>query len=413
MVGTTALVSVLTGLIIGGGTFLVTSGPARPSAAEQARTSDVKAAYQATDESRKMFGLLSTAAVSSTDGLNSATAAVPEIFNSVDTAKTGADQLIAGLDDASSLSSALNQVSSVTSGLSSALSQVGSLQGLSAGARTGLIQLRKQLVANPMPGSKEAVTRIDSALANSKDLAALDSVDQLRGTLAGLNGQLQSASAKADQSLASAKQAAVQLRDGLAKLAAARPGVTKAVQNLTTGVEQLKVALSAIDGQLAVAQNHLKSTATAPTPKPDPGVARPLAWSLLAGSGGAIVTFFGIAAAAGALDRRRAGASEKEAAAVLATAAEPPVEETPVTDTPKADTPKAEEAAVAAAAVTPPAPTAAVPTLTPSDEPTEAEPKSKTGKLKGPRRNRFTPLTQHASTETNPWLPVAITGTVE
>lgn len=410
MIGSAALVAVLTGLAVGGGTFLLAAGPAQPSAAEQARTDDVRAAYRATDESRKMFGLLSTAALSATEGLHTATSAVPQIFDSVDTAEQGAEQLITGLDEASSLSAALDQVASVTSGLSAALNQVGSLQQLSTGARTGLIELRKQLLANPVPGSKEAVGRIDGALADTRGLSALNSVDGLRGTLAGLNSDLRSASARAQNSLASARDAAVQLRDGLAKLAGARSNVMKAITNMTTGAEQLKVALNAIDQQLEVAQDHLQPTMTAPTPAPDPGVARPVAWSLLAGGGGAIITFVVVTAAGTRLERRlTALAPASTSAAAMASVSAP----------------SAAEAAIAAAAAIPPLTPNDVPAPAANDAPataadsdgdgdgdgTAAAPPESAPPAGHARRNRLAQLPGHPSTETNPWLPVTISGT--
>lgn len=288
----TALLAVLIALVAGGATFLVAAGTTPPAPAQERENAEnTRVALKAADESRALFGLLSNAVVSAGNGLNTSANSVPQIFDSIDTAETGAERLVSGLDEASSLSAALGQVNRATAALGGALERTQGLQQVTAGTRATLVALRGRLLEHPSPGSAEAVAQLDRALAGSKGVSALDDVAGLRSTLATMTGNLSSASANADASLTSARSAARQLRDGLGKLASARKDVTASVANLNTGVGQLKTALGAIDGQLALTQTRLRSVTSAPAPAPDPGIARPLAWSLIAGGAAGTVTY--------------------------------------------------------------------------------------------------------------------------
>ncbi|BDD81374.1 hypothetical protein TPB0596_11370 [Tsukamurella pulmonis] len=288
----TALLAVLIALVAGGAAFLVAAGTTPPAPAQERENAEnTRVALKAADESRALFGLLSNAVVSAGNGLNTSANSVPQIFDSIDTAKTGAQQLVSGLDEASSLSAALNQVNRATATLGGALERTQGLQQVAAGTRATLVALRGRLIEHPSPGSAEAIAQLDRALAGSKGVGALDDVAGLRSTLSTMTGSLSSASATADASLTSARSAARQLRDGLTELASARKDVTASVANLTTGVGQLKTALGAIDGQLALTQTRLRSVTSAPAPAPDPGIARPLAWGLVIGGAAGAVTY--------------------------------------------------------------------------------------------------------------------------
>lgn len=376
----TALLAVMIALVAGGATFLVAAGTTPPAPVQERENAEnTRVALKAADESRALFGLLTNAVVSAGGGLNTSASAVPQIFDSVDTAKQGAEQLVSGLDEASSLSAALGQVNRATAALGGALERTQGLQQVTAGTRATLVALRQQLVAHPSPGSAEAVAQLDKSLAGSKGVGALDDVAGLRSTLASMTGDLNSASAKADESLTSARSAARQLRDGLTKLAAARKDVNAAVTNLNTGVGQLKTALGAIDGQLALTQTRLRTVTDAPAPAPDPGIARPLAWALIVGGAAGALTYLAAIAVAQRL-RTREAADEAVAEVSVAEATEP-------------------VAAEAAHRVHPPViddGTAEVPDEAPDSE---AAPRH--------RRNRFRSA---PADDTNPWLSVAFSG---
>lgn len=348
--------------------------------------------------------------VSAGNGLNTSAGSVPQIFDSVDTAKTGAEQLVSGLDEASSLSAALGQVNRATATLTGALERTQGLQQVAAGTRAALVALRGRLIEHPSPGSAEAVAQLDRALAGSKGVGALDDVAGMRSTLSTMTSSLSSASANADASLTSARSAARQLRDGLTKLASARKDVNASVTNLTTGVGQLKTALGAIDGQLALTQTRLRSVTSAPAPAPDPGIARPLAWALVVGGAAGTVTYLAALAVAHRLRRREAVAVEapeavEAATADLAESDEATTEATPAEEVPAAGhhrvLPPADEAPDEAAGDALAEPAA-------EEAPEDSEGTALTpGKRAKHRRNRFRPA---PAPDTNPYLSVAFSG---
>ncbi|MET9328177.1 hypothetical protein [Tsukamurella sp. NPDC003166] len=398
----TALLAVMVALVAGGAVFLVAAGTTPPAPAQERENAEnTRVALKAADESRTLFGLLSNAVVSAGNGLNISAGSVPQIFDSIDTAKTGSEQLVSGLDEASSLSAALTQVNRATATLGGALERTQGLQQVAAGTRAALVALRGRLVEHPSPGSAEAVAQLDRALAGSKGVGALDDVAGLRGTLAGMTSSLSNASANADASLTSARSAARQLRDGLTKLASARKDVNTSITNLTTGMGQLKTALGAIDGQLALTQTRLRSVTSAPAPAPDPGIARPLAWALVAGGAAGTVTYLVALGVAHRLRRREATTAPAAAAAGAAVEPAADVIEVPATGhhrvLPPAGADEPDDAAAPAATdddAAPAAPSAEDPTATP-------------GKPAKHRRNRFRPA---PSDDTNPYLAVAFSG---
>lgn len=415
----TALLAVLIALVAGGAAFLMAAGTTPPAPAQERENAEnTRVALKAADESRALFGLLSNAVVSASTGLNTSASSVPQIFDSVDTAKTGAEQLVSGLDEASSLSAALNQVNRATAALGGALERTQGLQQVTAGTRATLVALRGRLLEHPSPGSAEAVAQLDRALAGSKGVGALDDVAGLRSTLSTMTGSLSSASANADASLASARSAARQLRDGLTKLASARKDVNASVANLTTGVGQLKTALGAIDGQLALTQTRLRSVTSAPAPAPDPGIARPLAWALVVGGAAGTVTYLVSLGVAHRL-RRRTAASDAEVVAEPEAVAGPEA-----VDTAAAENGTAETAETGHGRVLPPvvaedgtpiedtpadeAEASAAPAASDDADPVRPEGTALTpGKRAKHRRNRFRAA---PADDTNPYLSVAFSG---
>lgn len=415
----TALLAVLIALVAGGATFLIAAGTTPPAPAQERENAEnTRVALKAADESRALFGLLSNAVVSAGNGLNTSASSVPQIFDSVDTAKTGAEQLVSGLDEASSLSAALNQVNRATATLGGALERTQGLQQVAAGTRAALVALRGRLIEHPSPGSAEAVAQLDRALAGSKGVGALDDVAGMRSTLSTMTSSLSSASANADASLTSARSAARQLRDGLTKLASARKDVNASVTNLTTGVGQLKTALGAIDGQLALTQTRLRSVTSAPAPAPDPGIARPLAWALVVGGAAGTVTYLAALAVAHRVRRREAIALVPNEAPDAAEASSEAATEEPAEATVAAtvDEPAPVEDVPAAGhhRVLPPAdetPDEADDTVVdPGDEPAPEDSEGTAltpGKRAKHRRNRFRAA---PAPDTNPYLSVAFSG---
>lgn len=409
----TALLAVMVALVAGGTAFLVAAGTT-PPAPEQERVNaeNTRVALKAADESRALFGLVSNGLTSASAGLNTSASSVPQIFDSIDTAKQGAEQLVTGLDEASSLSAALSQVSRASVALGGALDRTQGLQQVAAGTRGALVVLRQRLVENPSPGSAGAVAQLDRALSSSRGVGALDDVAGLRGTLSSMTSSLTSASANADASMASARSAARQLRDGLTKLASARTDVNASVANLTTGVGQLKTALGAIDGQLALTQTRLRSVTDTPAPAPDPGIARPLAWAFIVGGSAGVLAYLLALALAHRLSRRAAGSEELADDAAErgdAGAAESPQRTEAVPDTTAPSTPDTMPRGLPLPALA--AATTSGDILTIDQPPSSSEEPTDTTDQPGKRstsgRRRFA---VDRSTDTNPWLSVSISG---
>lgn len=255
----TALIAVLIAIAAGGATYALTAPSPAPAAAPATTTGtsndeNVRVALKAADDSRTIFGLLSNAVTSSSSGLSAAMSGVPQIFDSVDTARAGAEQVAAGLEETATTQNALNEVSQSAGAWANTLDQVEGISGLSVAVRSSSVQLRKQLIDNPTPGSEDTVAQLDQVLAATDGLKTLESVDQLKGSLRSLT----SLSDRSATALESARSSARQLRDGLTTISRARPNAESAVGNLSTGMKQLGIALKSIDDQLALIQTRLR-----------------------------------------------------------------------------------------------------------------------------------------------------------
>lgn len=255
-----------------------------------------------------MFSLLSGALTASTSSLTSATTAVPQLFDSIETARDGAAQIATSLDSTSDVSAVLSQVSTSTAGWSAALAQARTVSTMSSSLRSSLREARLQLSKASSPADYSVtLTQIDELLKEADGFSSLGSASSLDATLS----SLASAAARGSAGLTSARTAARRLRDGLAELARARPGVEAAVAKLTAGATQLGVALKSIDAQLAVVQKELRSRSVPPRTthvlaaaesSTDTDAGDRMAYTLLVGGVAAAVAY---AAGAYAVHRRR------------------------------------------------------------------------------------------------------------
>ncbi|GAA4394278.1 hypothetical protein [Tsukamurella soli] len=253
----TALVAVFVALVVGSGAYLAVA-LSNPTPVTDKSYSDLIAARRAVDQSRSMFGLLSTAATNATGGVGDMAKAVPQIFDAVDAARTGAQQALDGLDSAPSASAAASRVAGSTAGIDSALSQVQGLGQYGQTIQQAATQATQSLRSAHIPGLAKVepqLSRIDTAAGSVASVAG--QAGGLRTTLANMNAQLANTAASLDSSLASARDSARKLRDGLAKISATRAQATTATNDLVTGLGQLKAVLGSIDEQLATAQQQL------------------------------------------------------------------------------------------------------------------------------------------------------------
>ncbi|KMV13621.1 hypothetical protein ACT17_34275 [Mycolicibacterium conceptionense] len=298
----TALIAVLIAIAAGGLTFAL-AAPESPPAAKPADTTEdnVRVALKAADDSRTMFALLSDALTSTSAGLTTAMDSVPQIFDSVDSAKVGAEQLAAGLDGSTTALHALGEVSRSAGAWANTLDQVQGISGLSTAVRTSAQHLRQHLIAHPAPGSAEVLAQLDQVLAATDGFTALESVGQLRSSLTTLTTLSTQSSTALDQ----ARTAARQLRDGLTTLAGARQNAQAAATNLKTGAQQLSVALKSIDEQLVLIQTRLRSETVAEDHAALPiDSGTRLAWALFAAGAAGTVAY--LLALLGGHEARRA-----------------------------------------------------------------------------------------------------------
>ncbi|WP_139184137.1 hypothetical protein [Tsukamurella pulmonis] len=313
----TGLLAVFGAMTVGGAIYALTGSPTPadppepppvrtvpaaqgPAGAQAPTTEPARVALKAADDSRTMFTLLSNAVTSSTSGLTTAMAGVPQVFDSVATAREGAAEVAAGLDETESASAALDQVSASAQGWSGTIEQLQGLSGMTTSVRTNAVLLRKRLIAQPTPEAKQTIAQLDQVIAATDGFTALETADGLADSVESLS----QASASSSASLGRARTAARSLRDGLATIEAAKPQALAAASNLSTGLKQLGIALKSIDAQLALIQSQLRAeVGTNSTPALAAGslagaaddTGTRLAWSVSAsGAAGMLLSLYGI-----------------------------------------------------------------------------------------------------------------------
>ena len=259
----TCVFAILVALVGGGVGYLAApasqAAPAKDSAPKV--NENVRVALKAADDSRTMFGLLNNAVRSSSTGLTSVLDGVPQIFDSVETARQGAAQVSAGLNDASTATAALDQASASTTQWSTALDEVKSLASVTTSLQNTAKNLRARASRETGPEAQETLRQADGLIAATEKFNALDAVNGLQTSLRSLRSAAQNSSA----SVASAQSAAQQLESGLTTITRARPSAESATAHLRTGVNQLGIVLTSVDGQLALVQNKLRDEEAADT----------------------------------------------------------------------------------------------------------------------------------------------------
>ncbi len=256
---TVVLIGICTGTLIFAMTY--TPAPTAPPTGPDSgnvETEKVESARTSLQEAQLLFGFLSGAATSASSGISTVTSSAQQIFDSIDTARLGADQLVQALGSAPDLTVAADQIATAST---SAGNAVGEAQNLSAVA-TQFDQLISPLLTTldtvKAPGSKETRDSLQAMQTSARALSAdLESVAGLRTSLTDLGSSVQTSAASANSAISSAYTSAVELRDGLATLADARTDAVAAAEQVTDGVDQLGGVLTSIGDDLKRATESL------------------------------------------------------------------------------------------------------------------------------------------------------------
>ena len=217
-------------------------------------------------DAKFLFSLLTAAVSGGTATITTLTTGVGQIFDSVDTARTGAQQLATALQQAPSLSAAGDDVSAATTAASRALTQVSSLAGAIGPLSTVIDRVVAAVASNQIPGARSSLPALRSLQNAARSLtSATGGVAGLQGALAGLGASARAAAGSVDGAIGSARRSASQLSSGFATLSSARPRAVEAASTLSKSFGQLTNVLKSIDGNIAAAQADL-----GPEPSPTP-----------------------------------------------------------------------------------------------------------------------------------------------
>ncbi|WP_253660874.1 hypothetical protein [Williamsia maris] len=294
------LAVVLVSAIVGGSVFAA-GAPSRPITAPQTadpRPEKVQSARDSLSEAKLLFSFLTAAVSGGTATITTLTTGVGQVFDSVDTARTGAQQLATALQQAPSLSAAGDDVSRATTAASKALTQVSSLSS-AVGPLSALIdRVVAAVQSNAIPGARSSLPALRSLQSAARSLtSATGGVAGLQGALAGLGPSARSAAGSVDGAIGSARRSATQLSDGFGTLSSARPRAVEAAGTLSKSFGQLTTVLKSIDGNIAAAQADLGPEASLTPPASvdatdrqvvlardnAPLIARSILWAAVAG----------------------------------------------------------------------------------------------------------------------------------
>ncbi len=263
------LAVVLVSAIVGGSVF-ATGAPSRPVTAPQTadpRPEKVQSARDSLSEAKLLFGFLNAAVSGGTATIATLTSGVGRIFDSVDTARTGSQQLTTALAQAPSLAAAGADVSRVTAGASRALTQVSSLSSAIGPLRTLIDRVVDAVQSNAIPGARSSLPALRSLQGAARSLTTVTGgVAGLQRSLAAIDPSTRSAVGSVADAISSAQRAAGQLSIGLATLSSARSRAVDAAGTLTKSFGQLTNVLKSIDTDIAAAQTDLTQEGRPTTP---------------------------------------------------------------------------------------------------------------------------------------------------
>ncbi|HEY9315751.1 hypothetical protein [Williamsia sp.] len=256
---TVTLIGVCTGTLVFAITYTPpaatpqsSSGPAEPD------SESVESARTSLQEAQLLFGFLSGAATSASSGISTVTASAGQIFDSIDTARLGADQLVQALDTAPDLTIAADQIAAATTTAGTAVAEAQNLSAVATQFDEIVTPLLTTLNSLPAPGTRETRDNLLAMQTSARALATdLDSVAGLQDSLGDLGTSVKSSATSANSAIASAQTSAVGLRDGLSTLADARTDAVAAAEQVTAGVDQLAGVLTSIGDDLTAASDSL------------------------------------------------------------------------------------------------------------------------------------------------------------
>ncbi|MGU3291047.1 hypothetical protein [Williamsia sp. M5A3_1d] len=312
---------VVTVSVIVGGSVFAAGAPSRPIAAPQAadpRPEKVQSARDSLSEAKLLFGFLTAAVSGGSATVTTLTSGVEQIFDAVDTAGRGSQQLVTALEQAPSLAAAGGQVSQLTARASGALGEVSRLSDAAAPIDGLVDRIVAAVESNAIPGARSSLPALRSLQKATGDLTSqTEAIAGLQRALAGLGPAARSSAGTVDASISSARRSADQLSEGFATLSSARPRVVEAANSFSKTFGQLTTVLKTIDSRIGAAQADLGPTAAITPPESTgqtqvilardnaPLVARSFLWAGVAG----LITLLvlgGVPTVLGYRSRRRA-----------------------------------------------------------------------------------------------------------
>ena len=265
------LTVILSGVCAGTLVFAITYTPELTTGPTEPDSESVESARTSLQEAQLLFGFLSSTATSASSGISTVTTSAGQIFDSIDTAELGADQLVQALGSAPDLTLAADQIETATTSAGTAVAEVQNLSRVATQFDQIVTPLLATLNSVQAPGSQETRDGLLAMQTSARALATdLDSVAGLQTSLNDLGTSVNASAVSANSAIASAQTSATQLRDGLSTLADARTDAITAAEQVTKGVDQLAGVLTSIGNDLSAANDSLavdpESTKPAPMP---------------------------------------------------------------------------------------------------------------------------------------------------
>ncbi|WP_336820051.1 hypothetical protein [Gordonia sp. MMO-8] len=249
----------LTGVVAGGFVFLNTAPAVRPPAVNLS-PDDVESAQESVSSAKMMIDMLSTAVSSGTAGIDKVVSSIEPTFASINTAASAADQMAAGLAAAPDLQAAAARITELGSSVSSGLGEAQKLAASAKDVDDLVTPIIDGLSRSDVPGADKTISQLKSLQVASRDIASsLGDLGGLRGELDRTTAAAGPAAREIDGALAQARTAATELKDGLTRLASAKGDTEKAADSLSSGITQLKGALSLVSNNLSSADESLMS----------------------------------------------------------------------------------------------------------------------------------------------------------
>ncbi|GAA4673664.1 hypothetical protein [Gordonia humi] len=259
-----ALGVLLTGVAVGGFVFLDTEPALRPPAVDLS-PDDVASAQDSVSSAKMLIDMMSATVNSGTAGIEKVTAAVEPTFASVDTASKAADQMVAGLAAAPSLSAAASTIEELGGTVSKSLTQAQSLASSAEDVDDLVTPIVSGLEHSTVPGADKTIEQLKSLQSASREIVGgVGDLGALRSELDKATAATGPAARQVDGAIDRARTAASQLKEGLDRLASAKADTQQAADDMSGGLGKLKTALATVSNNLSSADESLTSDDAAP-----------------------------------------------------------------------------------------------------------------------------------------------------